>query len=157
MAAYKIKWSSLLHLTELEFIPEAPKQLTVSDELIQSLSWLTAATKHDRKLLRCDENGALLIADAWSLLNSVETDELYPQASTPDTYTAVKANKGVLITTSTQIIMVDFYQVIDTDYERVYLPANCLYWYPHKTAKVIIATVPYATGTESYVGVTAYN
>ncbi|GAG75031.1 unnamed protein product [marine sediment metagenome] len=157
MAVRKLKWSSLLHLTELEFEPESPKVLEITDELIQSLSWLTAATKHDRRLLRCDENGALLIADPWSLLNSVEAEDLYPASDSPKTFTATKPNKGILIATSTQIILVDFYQVGDTEYDRIFISPDTMYWYPHKTAKVIIATVPYTGGTTSSVGVTAFN
>ena len=157
MPPVRIKWSSLLNLTELEFEPEPPKQLSVSDELIQSLSWLTAATKHDRKFLRCDENGALLTTDAWALLNAVDEDELYPESASPKTSKTFATNKGVLIATSSVIIMIDFYQIADTVKERIYLPANCLYFYPHKTAKVIIATVPYTGGEASYVGVTAFN
>ncbi|GAI19746.1 unnamed protein product, partial [marine sediment metagenome] len=77
MNAIKIKWSSLLNLTELEFVPAPPKVLEVSAELVQAIAWLTAATGHDRKLLRCTENGALLVADPWSLLSVVETCEMY--------------------------------------------------------------------------------
>lgn len=157
MAAYKIKWSSLLHLTDLEFIPEAPKQLTISDELIQAISWLTAATKHDRKLLRCDENGALLIADAWSLLDSVETDELYPQSASEDTYTASAAHKGVLVSSSTQIIYVGFLQVSGGTVEWIYVSPNTLYWYPHSVYSIVVHVVPDPNGTASYVGITAYN
>ena len=157
MAAYKLKWSSLLHLTELDFIPEAPKVLSVSDELLQSISWLTGATKHDRKLIRCNELGAVLVGNAWDNLTSVETDELIPASDSPDTYTATKANRGVLIATSTQMVMADFYQVGDSVYERFYLPPYCLYFYPYKIVKVIVATVPFTGGTTSYVGVTALN
>jgi len=157
MSAYKLKWSSLLHLTELDFIPEAPKVLSVSDELIQSLSWLTGATKHDRKLIRCNELGAVLVGNAWDNLTSVETDELYPESGSAKTYTATLANKGVLIATSTQMVMVDFYQVGDSVYDRFYLPSNCLYFYPYKTVKVIVSTVPFSGGTASYVGITALN
>ena len=52
MAVYKIKWNSLLHITDLEFTPDEPKELKITDELVQSISWLTGATRHDRKLLR---------------------------------------------------------------------------------------------------------
>ena len=157
MPAIRLKWSNLLRLSELDFIPDAPKILMVSDELLQTISWLTAATKHDRRLLRCDENGALLVTDAWALLTSVETDELYPEPNAPDTYLAVVDNKGVLLATSTEIVLVDFYREDTADYERMYIPPAYHYFYPHKTFKVIIATVPYATGTASYVGVTAFN
>ncbi len=155
--AIKLKWSSLLQLTELDFIPEAPKVLNVSDELVQSLSWLTGATRHDRKLLRCDENGAILVSNAWNGLNVVQTVELHPDSGVPDTFTAMAVNKGILIATSTQIVMVDLYQTDDSDYERIYISPGTLYWYPHKTIEAIVATVPYTGGTASYVGITAFN
>jgi len=157
MPAIRIKWSSLLLLTELEFIPEAPTVLKVSDELLQTISWLTAATGHDRKLLRCNELGALLVGNSWDNLEQVDTDELYPRPTPPDTYETTIENKGVLIATSTQIIMIDFYKIADTVFDRLYLPPNCLYFYPHKVTKVVVATVPYGGGTESYVGLTAFN
>lgn len=157
MPATRLKWSSLLNLTELEFIPEAPKVLAVTDELLQAISWLTAATKHDRRLLRCDENGALLVGDAWSNLEQVDFDELHPSASLPDTFADIKNNKGVLIATSTQIIMIDFYRESSGGFDRIYLPPNWLYWYPHKVYKVIVSNAPYAGGAANYVGVSAFN
>jgi len=157
MAVTKLKWSSLLQLTELDFIPEAPKTLSVSDELSQVISWLTGATKHDRKLLRCDENGALLISNAWSLLNSVETDILYAFPSVDDTYTATVANKGVLIATSTQIIKAGLIRISGGDTESIYIPPETMYWYPHKTYSLVVATVPAGSGSPSYIGVTAFN
>lgn len=157
MAAVKIKWSQLLNLTELEFVPEPPKVLTVSDELLQTISWLTGATGHDRRLLRCTEDGALLVADPWSLLAVVETDELYAASGSPATFTATLANKGVLIATSTQLIKASIRRVSGGDTEVIYIPANWLYWYPHKVYDIIAAVVPDPGGTASYVGITAYN
>jgi len=157
MAAIKIKWSSLLNLTELEFIPEPPKVLSVSDELLQTISWLTGATGHDRRLLRCTEQGALLVGDPWSLLASVETDELHPAAGAPDTFTAAYANKGVLIATSTHIVKVSVRRANKPDTEHFYMPPAWLYWYPHKVYDVIATVVPAGTGTASYVGIAAFN
>lgn len=157
MPARKIKWSSLLHLTELEFIPEAPKVLEISDELLQTISWLTGATGHDRRLLRCDENGALLVATPWSLLSVVETDELAAVSANPDTFTATKLNKGVLIATSTQIVKVSIKQTVGAAAEVIYMPPAWLYWYPHKVYSVEVAVVPDPGGTASYVGITAFN
>jgi len=157
MPVTRLKWSSLLQLTEIEFKPEAPKVLTVSDELIQSLSWLTGATKHDRRLLRCDENGALLIADAWSLLNSVETDELYPQSAAEDTYVSSVAHKGILVSTGTQIVKVGFLPVSGGVVEWIYISADTLYWYPHSVYSIVVHVVPDPDGTASYVGITAFN
>lgn len=155
MAAFKIKWSSLLNISELEFIPEAPKVLTVSDELVQSLSWLTGCTTHDRRLLRCDENGALLTNDAWSNLAVVENDELHPDDGTPDVFTATIKNKGVLVASSTLIVKLSFVRVSGGDAESFYVPPNSYYWYPHSTYSVTATVVPATGGMASYVGITA--
>ncbi|KKM71585.1 hypothetical protein LCGC14_1429160 [marine sediment metagenome] len=157
MAAIKLKWSSLLRLTDLEFEPEAPKVLSVSDELIQSLSWLTGATLHDRRLLRCNELGALLVGNAWDNLSEVETDELNPADGVPDSYTATVENKGVLIATSTQIVKIDFVRVSGGDTETVYISPSSLYFYPHTIYSVTATVVPASGGTASYVGITTFN
>ena len=157
MAVRRLSWNSLLHYAELVFEPDEPKVLEVTDELVQSLSWLTAATGHDRRLLRCTEQGALLVADAWSLLASVETAELYPDDGTPDSHTATKVHKGVLISTSTQIVQVKFIRKASGVSEYVYVPPNNYYWYPWKVYSVTASVVPATGGTASYVGVTFYN
>jgi len=157
MATVQIKWSSLLNLSELEFIPEALTVLMLTDEVVQSISWLTGATNHDRRLLRCDENGALLVAKPWGLLNSVETDELHPLNGTPDVYTATLVNKGVLVAVSTQIVKLSFVQVSGGAAEHIYVSPDTLYWYPNKVYTVTATVVPASGGTASYVGITAFN
>lgn len=154
MAVKRLQWNNLLHLTELKFEPEEPKQLTVSDELVMSISWLTAATKHDRKLLRCDENGALLIADAWSLLTVVLAAELAPTTGTPHLSGPLAENKGVLIATSTEIVTLSFQRILDGVWENFYIPPATLYWYPKPTYQVKATVVPAETGTASIVGIT---
>jgi len=156
MPAIKLKWSSLLNLVDLDFEPEPPKVLSVSDELLQTISWLTAATRHDRRLLRCDENGALLVGDAWSLLNQVATDELYPDDGVPDTTGALAANAGVLIATSTQIVKLSFVRISGGAAEDILIPPATFYWYPHSTYSVTATVVPASGGTASYVGVTTF-
>lgn len=156
MTVRKIKWSSLLHYAELDFEPEAPKQLEVSDELVQSLAWLTAATRRDRRILRCTEQGHLLVADAWSGLNSVETDELHPGDGSPDNFIPTIDHKGVLIATSTQLVKMSFVRKSGEDAEDIYVPANSYYWYPHKIYSVTATVVPASGGTANYVGVTCY-
>ncbi|GAI61188.1 unnamed protein product, partial [marine sediment metagenome] len=141
---------------ELEFVPEPPKVLKVSDELLQAISWLTAATGHDRRLLRCTENGALLVADAWSLLSVVKTDELYVVNDTGDTFSTLLVNKGVLIATSTGIVKLSIRQVIGGAIEVIYVPPAWLFWYPHRVYSVKAETVPFDTGEESYVGITVF-
>jgi hypothetical protein len=157
MPFYKVKWSDLLFLSDIEFIGDAPKALTVSDEVLQVISFLTGATRHDRKLLRCDDNGALLVANAWSNLVSVETDQLYPESATPDSFIATVKNKGVLIATSLQLIQASFVRVAGGAAEVIYIPPNYEYWYSNSTYSVTVYTVPASGGTASYVGVTAFD
>jgi len=156
MAAIRLKWSSLLHLTELDFEPEPPAILKVSDEIMQSISWLTGATQHDRKLLRCDENGHLVVCNPWEAFSMVQEDELYPESANPKTAIFTEANKGCLITTSTQLVHVAFVQVQGGGSENVHVPANSYYWYPHSIYSVTISTVPDPLGTASWVGVNTY-
>lgn len=157
MPTRQIKWSSLLNLTELEFIPSPPKVLEITDELIQSLSWLTGATNHDRKLLRCTEDGALLVADPWSNLTEVENDELVTTAGVPDVFTATVPNKGVLVAVGPAIARVTFVKVSGGSTERMFIPAGWLFWYPHTTYSVTVTTVPAGSGTSTYVGIAAFN
>jgi predicted component of type VI protein secretion system len=157
MPAKRLEWSSLLHMTELDFEPEAPSVLSVTDELSQSLSWLTAATGHDRKLIRCNELGAILVSNSWDNLSEVETDELAITAGMPDTFTATVENKGVLVASSTEIVKLDFVRVSGGDVETIYIPPNWLYFYPHKTYSITATVVPAATGDASYIGITAFN
>lgn len=157
MAAKRLKWNNLLHLTELDFEPDEPKVLMVSDELVMSISWLTGATKHDRKLLRCDENGALLIADAWSLLTVVENDELSVDGGSPDTFTATVENKGVLCATSTEIVKLSFRRISGGAQEHFYIPPETLYWYPKSVYDIVATAVPADTGGAGMIGITALN
>ena len=157
MAVRKIKWSNLLNLSEIDFEPEMPKQLVISDEVVQALSWLTGATKHDRKLLRCDDNGVLLTGDAWSNLVEVETDELYLNTDVSDTAITTVPNKGCLIATSIVPVKIGFKRFDGADYETVYLPPNWLYWLPFPVYQVLAALVPARALTACYVGLTFYN
>ena len=157
MAVYKIKWNSLLHHTDLEFKPDEPKELKITDELIQSISWLTGATRHDRKLLRCSEDGALLVDNPWALFTSVETDELYPDVGVPDIYTASAAHKGILIATSTQIVKITITRVSGGATETIYLPPETLYWFGYPVYTILTTVIPYDGGTASYLGITAFN
>lgn len=156
MPTITISWSSLLNLTELEFKPEPPKVLKLSDEMIQTLSWMTAATGHDRRLLRCTEGGALLTADAWSNLSVAENDELYAASGSTDTFTATVANKGVLLTVANQIIKATFVRRSGGDSEYIYIPADSLYWYPHEVYSVEVAVVPDPGGSAVYVGISTF-
>ncbi len=155
--AVKIRWSNLLNINELEFVPEPPRELKVSDEITQTIAWLTAATGHDRRILRCNELGALLIGHSWDNLTVVETDELIPTSGTADVFTASVENKGVLITTSTQIVKATMVRVSGGATEVIYLPPGETYFYPHPIYSVTINVVPDPGGTTNYIGITAFN
>lgn len=155
--ARKLKWNSLLNIRELQFIPDAPPELLISDELIQAICWLTGATNHDRRLLRCTELGALLTGNGWDNLTSVETDELNPATGSPDSYTSTVDNKGVLIATSTQIVKIGFVRISGGDTENIYIPPNALYFFPYQIYSVTATVVPSASGSGSYVGITTFN
>jgi len=157
MPPVKIKWSTLLNLIDLEFSPEPPKVLTLTDELVQNLSWLTGATRHDRRFLRCDDNGSLLVTDAWSGLNAVENHELYPESTSEKTATITVENKGVLVSSGAQIVQAKFARVSGATTEDVIIPPGSYYWFAHSCYSVVVHTVPDPGGTASYVGVTAYN
>lgn len=156
MEAIKLNWSSLLKLTELEFVPDPPKVLMVSDELLQTISWLTAATGHDRRLLRCTEDGALLVANPWEVLTEIVTDELFVVRDTGDTFSTLLVNRGALIATSTGSVKLSIRQVTGGAIEVIYVPPAWLYWYPHKVYSIKAETVPDDTGEENYVGITVF-
>ena len=157
MGVIHLRWSTLFNLSELEFVPGMPKELLLSDELIQAISWLTAATGHDRKLLRCTEQGALLVADPWSNLVSIETDVLYPASAAADSFTATVANKGVLIATSTQIIKASIVRIAGGTPEVIYIPPAWDHFVPNPVYSITANVVPDPGGTASYVGITAFN
>lgn len=156
MARTRLKWSSLLRLTELDFRPDFPTELSVLDEVMAVISWLTACTNQDRRLLRCTPQGALLTGNAWDLLTAVESKELYPEGGTPDYFITTKNNNGVLVATSTQLVRMMFRRKTGADAEPIYLPPNCLYFFPYSVYQVHAYTVPDDTGTASYVGLTFY-
>ena len=155
MAAKRIKWNSLLRYAELEFVPDEQPKLTVSDEIIQSLSWLTGATRQDRRLLRCTQQGALLVADAWSGLNSAETYDLYPQSGTADTFSPSVEHIAILLSTSTQLVKVRFIRKSGGDAEYFYVPPNSYFFFPYRAYAVTAYVVPDPGGTANYVGIVA--
>jgi len=157
MPAVELRWSNLLQIPELAFKPEAPSMLRVSDELIHSLAILTAATRHDRRLVQCDDLGAVLIGTGWSNLVEVQIGTMHPASGSGDSFTANTANKGVLIATGDQIVTISFKRVESGSLDIVIIPAHWLYWYSHSTYQVCSTVVPDPGGTASYVGVTALN
>lgn len=156
MIVAKLQWSNLLKLTELHFEPDIPALLTISDEVLQVISWLTATTGYDRRLLRCTAGGALLVAKPWSNMNVLENEALYPDTDNPDESAVLALNKGCLIATSTLIVKVGFKRVEGGDYEYVFIPPATYYWFPHPCYRVYARTVPEVSGTASYVGLTTF-
>jgi len=153
----KITWSNLFNMSELDFEPAPPRELILSDELNQTLAWLTGATKHDRRLLRCNDDGSLLVTDAWSVMNCAESYRLDPAPNVPSAYTWTVTNKGVLVSTSTQLMCMHFVRKSGGDSEDIFIPPYQYYWYPHSTYSVTAYVVPAATGTAACVGVIAFN
>lgn len=156
MPAIQIRWSTLFKLTELDFIPDPPSVLKVSDELIQAISWLTGATGHDRRLLRCTDDGALLVADAWSNYTAGATVYLDPESGSTAIIEGVCDCVGVLVSTGSQIIKATFVKEFNGSGEDIYIPADYAYWYPHAVYSVEVAVVPDPNGTASNVGVTTF-
>lgn len=152
----KLRWQSLLRFSELEFIPAPPSELEVADEIMHTLAWLTGATNHDRRLLRCDLNGALLVGHPWSLLSAIETHELHPADGIPDASPALAYNKGVLVSSSAQIITAGFVRVSGGATETIYIPPGENLFYPYPTYSITATVVPASGGTASYVGVTVF-
>ncbi len=157
MAGIKINWTGLLNLTELDFEPTPPQLLQLSDEIALSLAILTAATGHDRKLVRCNELGALLTGNVWDNLAVVENDQLFINTGTPDSFTATVANKGVLLATVDVIIQASFVRISGGATEIIYIAANSFYFYPHTTYSVSVDGVPIAGNVTTYVGLSAFN
>lgn len=151
----KIKWTNLFNMPELDFEPAPPRELILSDELNQTLAWLTAATKHDRKLLRCDEQGSLLVTDVWAAMEYLESYRLDPAAGVPSAYVFTIPNKGVLVSTSTQLICMHFVKKSGGSSEDIFIPPYQYYWYPFSTYSATAYVVPAATGTASCVGLVA--
>jgi len=157
MATSKLRWSNLLNLTELHFLPEHPEVLNLSDEIAFSLSLLTAATRHDRKMLRCDDNGVLLVGDPWNGLNPVQADELYVNAGAADSYIASVEHKGVLIATTGYLTEVKVVRVSGGATETIIIAPDTMFWFPHKVYSIEVDDVPDGGALSFYVGITAYN
>lgn len=157
MPPVKISWNSLLNITELGLDSGPPSDMKLSNEIAWSLSILTAATRRDRKLLRCDENGVLLVSDPWNGLISVETDELIINAGAADSFVATTANKGVLLATQDYLIEVRFVRVSGGAEEVIYIAPGIMYWYPGPVYSVEVDDVPEGGTITTYVGITAFN
>ncbi len=157
MSRVKISWSSLLNLSELEFVPAPPLRLILSDDIAFSLAILTAATRHDRKMLRCDSNGALLVSEPWNGLVAVETDELMVNAGSADSFTATVANKGVLLATTGKITSAAFVKVSGGSSEVILIAPDSNFWYAGPVYSVTVDDVPAGAGYTFYVGVTTFN
>ena len=145
-----------MNLSDIEFVPGPPTELRLSDQITQTIAWLTAATRHDRRLLRCNNQGALLVGNSWDILAVVETDELYPQSASPDSFTKSVDNIGVLVTTSDEMVKAVFVRVSGGDSETIYISREAMYWYGHETYSVTLSVVPDPNGIANYCGITAF-
>ncbi len=157
MASMKIRWNSLLNITELGLDGVPPATLNLSDDVAFTLSILTAATRRDRKLLRCDENGALLVSEPWNGLVPVETDELLIGNGAADSFVASVANKGVLVATQLYMVEVRFVRVSGGSEEVIYIAPDQMFWYPGPVYSVEVDDVPEGGTLEVTVGITAFN
>lgn len=153
----KITWSNLFNMPEIDFEPAPPRELILSDELNQTLAWLTAATKHDRRLLRCDDNGSLIVIEPWHAMNFLASIRLDPAPNVPDAWYPTAGNKGILIATSTQMSRMHLVRKSGGGAEDIFIPPYQFYWYPHSTYSAAAYVVPDATGTAACVGVMAFN
>lgn len=157
MSPVRIKWTSLLKMTDLDMEGDFPRDLMLEDTMQLSLAWLTAINRTERKLLRCDGNGALLLSDPWNGFISVEEAINEVANSTEDTVTWTTANQGILISTGVNLVHTFFKRVNGGDDEAVYIPADSFYWFPHSCYSVRMRCVPYPTGGAAVHGLTAFN
>jgi len=157
MPATRIKWTHLLNVAELDIVGSFPKEVPIADEIVQTISWLTAVNRVERLLVRCDRLGSLLVGDPWTLWNAVEAAILEVTDSTEDSHTFTVANTGILISSSTKLVRVEFERISGTSADIIYIPANSYYWYPHPSYLVKGQTVPHASGGATVIGVTAFN
>lgn len=157
MPPVRLTWTNLFNMPEIDFEPAPPRELILSDELNQTLAWLTAATKHDRRLLRCDDNGSLIVIEPWHAMNFLASYRLDPAPNVPSAWYVTAGNKGILISSSTQLVRMYIVRKSGGDAEEVYVPPYQYYWYPHTVYSVAAYVVPADTGTAACVGVTAFN
>ncbi len=156
MPSIKLLWSNLLKLTELEFRPDFPAQLNLSDEVLQTISWLTATTGFDRRLLRCTRQGALLVAKPWSIMHSVENGDTATVQSMETSVNIMEPNDGVLICTTTEIIKLGFRRKSGADIEWVHVPPASYYWFPFPAYTFVVKCVPADSAAVSIVGYTTF-
>lgn len=157
MASLMLKWSNLFNMPEVDFEGVFPPKITVEEDIQLTIAWLTAADRHNRKLLRCDALGALLMSDPWNGFNSVETGTLEVDDSTADTVTFTTGNVGVLISTGANLVKLTFKRVNGGADEVFYAPHSAYFWYPHPCYSVVGRCEPYTTGGAAVHGVTAFN
>lgn len=157
MASIMLKWSNLFNMTELDFEGAFPPVMTVEEDIQIALAWLTAADRTERKLVRCDSLGALLVSDPWNGFNPAAAGILEVDNSTEDTVTFTADNLGVLVATDDGVVQVFFKRILGGADEEVYIPGHSMYWYPHPCYSVRARCVPYATGGAFVHGVTAFN
>jgi len=157
MAVVMLKWSHLFNISDLVFDGPFPPEIPVNDFIQMTLSWMTAADRTARRLVRCDPNGALLFSDPWNFFNPVEQGELAVANTIESTVTFTVENQGVLIATGVNLCQFFFKRRAGGADETVYVPGGSFYWFPHPAYSVRARCVPFATGGVSINGCTAYN
>lgn len=157
MSPVKIKWGSLMNIPDLDMEGDGPRDLVLEDKIQVSLAWLTALSRSERKLVRCDALGALLMSDPWNGLNPVDNGTNEVTANVEDTVIWTQENKGTLISTGQYLVQVFFRRVVGAADEIVYIPGSAMYWFPHSLYSIRMRTVPYATGGTAVHGLTAFN
>ncbi len=157
MAPIRITWNSLLNVTELNFVPGPPTSLQLSDEIVFSLSIMTAATRRDRKILRCDSNGVLLVGDPWNGLIAVENDDLVVSSGAADSFIASVENKGVLVATTAYITRTTFVRVSGGSSEVILIAPETNFWYTGPVYSVTVDDTPSGQNYSFFVGITAFN
>lgn len=156
MAQLKLKWNTLFNMPELDFEGDFPATVTIPDNIQLTLAWLTGATRSQRKLIRCDENGALLFSQPWNGLITSNADILEVGNSSEDTATFTFPNNGVLVATGANLLQAFFKRANGADDEEVFIPSRSYYWFPGNVYSVRGRCVPYTTGGDAVHGATAF-
>lgn len=152
MSPIKVIGGNLFNIADVDFVPEAPRSMEIDEKANMSFSILTATTGYERKLVRCNEHGAILVGNPWDNMSVVASDQLVPSSGSPDSWTRIVENKAVMICTSTYIIKCEFVRISGGGADTIYLPPQFMFFYPHPTYSVTVSTVPDPGGSASYVG-----
>ena len=126
-----IKWSNLLSTEGIDYIPEPHGVLKVSDDISHSIAFMTAATRHDRKMIQCNEHGAMLVGNPWDNLTSVARAIIGISEGIAYEYDYVDDNVGTLFASSDLLLNICYKRTPASDIERMLLPANSMVFVPY--------------------------